>query len=66
VITLERCYRENGLCAASKALPVLQSGILGMGFPAGSVVKNLPDNARDTALIPGWGRSSGEGNGNPL
>ena len=33
------------------------------------VVKNPPANARDirdTALIPGLGRSIGEGNGNPL
>ena len=33
------------------------------------VVKNLPSNARDlrdVGLIPGSGRSSGEGNGNPL
>ena len=33
------------------------------------VVKNLPANAggiRDAGLIPGWGRSPGEGNGNPL
>ena len=33
------------------------------------VVKNLPANAgdaRDTGLIPGSGRSPGEGNGNPL
>ena len=35
-----------------------------MGFPGGSVVKNLPANAGD--LIPGWGRSPGEGNGKPL
>ena len=33
-----------------------------MGFLGGSVVKNLPD----VALIPGLGRSTGEGNGNPL
>ena len=37
-----------------------------LGFPAGSVVKNLPANAGDTGLIPGSGRSPGEGNGNPL
>ena len=40
-----------------------------MGFPNGSVVKNLPVNAGvtgDTGLIPGSGRSLGEGNGNPL
>ena len=30
------------------------------------MVKNLPANAGDTGLIPGLGRSSGEGNGNPL
>ena len=33
------------------------------------VVKNLPANAediRDAGLIPGSGRSSGEGNGNSL
>ena len=37
-----------------------------MGFPAASVVKNLPANAENTGSIPGWGRSPGEGNGNPL
>jgi len=30
------------------------------------VLKNLPANARDTGLVPGSGRSPGEGNGNPL
>ena len=33
------------------------------------LVKNLPANAgdtRDMGLIPGLGRSPGEGNGNPL
>ena len=34
------------------------------GFPGGSVVKNLPVNAGDVHLIPGLGRSPGEGNGN--
>ena len=61
-----------------------------LGFPGGIVIKNLPCNAGDTALIPdfpqtvkclptvretwvqslglipGSGRSSGEGKGNPL
>ena len=40
-----------------------------MGFPGGAAVKNLPDNARDAgdrSSIPGWGRSPGGGNGNPL
>ena len=37
-----------------------------MGFPNGSVVKNLPASAGHLGLIPGSGRSLGEGNGNPL
>ena len=36
------------------------------GFPGSSVVKNPSDNAGDTGLIPGSGRSPGEGNGNPF
>ena len=36
------------------------------GFPGGSVVKNLPDNAGDVGFILGLGRSTGEGNGYPL
>ena len=34
--------------------------IFSKGFPAGSVVKNLPDNAGDAGLIPGLGRSLGK------
>ena len=37
-----------------------------VGFPCGSVVKNLPTNAGDSDSIPGWRRSPGEGNGNSL
>ena len=43
--------------------------MLRKGYPGVSVVKNLPTGARDarhTGLIPGSGRSPGEGNGNPL
>ena len=37
-----------------------------LGFPGGSVVKNLPANdRRDVSLIPGFGRSRG-GHGNSL
>jgi len=32
----------------------------------GSVVKNSPANSEDLGLIPGLGRSPGEGNGTPL
>ena len=40
-----------------------------LGFPGGSVVKNLPANAgdaSDSGLIPGSGRSPVEGKGNQL
>ena len=30
------------------------------------MVKNLPTNAGDTSLIPGWGKSPGGGKGSPL
>ena len=36
------------------------------GFPGGSVVKNPPTNAGEAGLIPGSGRSHGEGSGNSL
>ena len=35
-----------------------------MGFPGGSVVKNLPGNAGDGGLILGSGRALGVGNDN--
>ena len=35
-------------------------------FPGSSAVKNLPANVENTGLIPGLGRSPGEGNSNPL
>ena len=37
-----------------------------MGFPHSSVGKESACNAGDPGLIPGLGRSPGEGNGNPL
>ena len=39
---------------------------IAQGFPVGSVVKNTAANARDMGLIPGSGKSPGEGNGSPL
>ena len=43
----------------------LSRGIL-RAFPGGSVGKESACNARDSSLIPGLGRSPGEGNGNLL
>ena len=37
-----------------------------MGFPDGTVVKNMPVNAGDVGLIPGLGRFPRVGNGNPF
>ena len=36
------------------------------GFPGGSDGKESACNAGDLGLIPGWGRSPGEGNVYPL
>ena len=36
------------------------------GFPVGPLVKNPSSNAGDISSVPGSGRPSGEGNGNPL
>ena len=61
---------------AENTVPTIQSGrpmgliwVLpppSLGLPGGLVVKNLPANAGDTGLIPGSGRSPGEGNDKPL
>ena len=37
-----------------------------LGFPGGSAGKESACNVGDLGLIPGLGRSSGEGNGYPL
>ena len=49
---------------------VLKKDLIGylilLGFPVGSEVKASVSNVGDLGLIPGSGRSPGEGNGNPL
>ena len=40
--------------------------ICNMGLPRWLSGKESPANARDAGLIPGSGRSAGEGNGNPF
>ena len=37
-----------------------------LGFPGGSDGKESACNTGDMGLVPGWGRPSGEGHGNPL
>ena len=66
-------YSTNEFPFRSKSqirpLPVIKAlGFLNspMGFPHSSVGKESACNAGDPGLILGWGRSPGEGNGNPL
>ena len=40
--------------------------VMNLWFPDGSVSKESACNAGDQGLIPGLGRSPGEGNGNPF
>ena len=68
-------HRDNSLFSLKKKciehlecarLCVEVNKVIFLGFPGGSVVKNLPASAGDTGLIPGLGRSPGKGNGNAL
>ena len=53
-------------CASITTIDLLEYFITPQDFSGGSMVKNWPANAGDAGLIPGPGRSPGEGNGNPL
>ena len=44
----------------------IYSSVYSLGFPGGSDGKKSTCNAGDAGLIPGWVRSPGERNGNPL
>ena len=57
-------YETSTVCKNTYEIPPAYKG-----FPGDSTVKNLPANvggAGDGDLIPGSGRSPGEGNGYPL
>ena len=54
----------KALCFVKLPRNVLDYGKF--GFPGGSEVKVTAWNVGDPGLIPGLGRSPGEGNGNPL
>ena len=47
-------------------IPVTKEVKIFSVYPVGSAVKNLFASAGVLSLIPGLGRSPGEGNGNPL
>ena len=70
----EEAGMEEGLPRGRKKLLrvkdlfiILITGMV-LSSPGGSVVKkkNFHTNAGDSGCIPGWGRSPGKGNGNPL
>ena len=57
-------HKELDMTKVTEHTPILLED-----FPAALVVKNPPDNARDTGdvgLTPGSERYTGEGNGNPF
>ena len=48
---------------------IMNIKFISTGFLSDAVIKNLPvivGDARDLCSVPGWGRSPGVGNGNPL
>ena len=63
-----RSSSKTHMCQAPKGLPVINDKA-DWASQVALVVKHLPANAgdiRDEGLIPGSGRSPGEGHGNPL
>ena len=54
------------LCCQPRSCSLADFTSLWLGFPGSSVGKESACNAGDPGSIPGWGRSPGEGNGNPL
>ena len=66
-LRINRYYPASGIIELFSSYK--KSNALKKGFPGGAVVKNPPADAgdtRDMGSIPGLGRSSGIGNGNPL
>ena len=58
----QQCILHSGGDKDEKTLTLPSKSYI-RDFPGGAVIKNLPG---DQGLIPGLGRSPGEGNGNPL
>ena len=56
----------DGKWASFQFLPVVNKTAMDGGFPGNSNSKVSAYNEGDLGLIPGLGRSPGEGNGNPL
>ena len=65
-VTKSRTRLSNFTLTFPRSRHIGNHPVLLQGFPGGSVVKNPPASGGDAGLIPGWGRSPGEGNGHPL
>ena len=59
-------HKVKYICTYMYFLIVYMHTYIQLGFPGGSNGKESACNAGDLALIPGSGRSPGEGNGNTL
>ena len=71
MVTLSSMSRLLGFitqlsCLLARDLEQMTSSIDPLGFPDSSVRKESTCNVRDTSLIPGSGRSAGEGIRYPL
>ena len=62
------CWGGENSCPSPSGVPrsLQPPSVLSWDFPGGSDGKESAYNAGDLGSIPGWGRSPGEGNGNPL
>ena len=69
VISVNLDLSYQSLTNSLEGCKIKSDVVIKLGFPGGSVVKNTPvyaGDARDSASIPGSGRSPGVGNGNLL
>ena len=53
------------MCISKVGISFMQHVIRALGFPSATMVNNLPANTGDTSLIPGLGKSPGEGKMQP-
>ena len=65
-LNLKLLLKGKEATCADYLASLLSPSYIALGLPVSSEVKASASNAGDLGLISGLGRSSGEGNGNPL